>query len=102
MIVASKLLGNSVIKNLYGACLDTRRDQQYTNQRLLVLNAPTHVFDITGAFGLWVKGVVIDMKDGYSVLSNGLQAGHNTDGFDISSSTDVSHSCHRAGHLLKH
>ncbi|EIN05962.1 hypothetical protein PUNSTDRAFT_46274 [Punctularia strigosozonata HHB-11173 SS5] len=71
MIVASKLLGNSVIKNLY------------------VLNAPTHVFDITGAFGLWVKGVVIDMKDGYSVLSNGLQAGHNTDGFDISSSTDM-------------
>ncbi len=29
------------------------------------------------------------MKDGETYLSNGLQAGHNTDGFDISTTTDV-------------
>lgn len=58
----------------------------------LVLNAPTHVFSISGAFGLRMQGIVIDMKDGYAILpSNGLAAAHNTDGFDISSSTDVSH-----------
>jgi hypothetical protein len=38
-----------------------------------------------------MKGIVIDMKDGYNILPNsgGLEAGHNTDGFDISTSTDV-------------
>jgi len=72
MFNAGKLIGNSVIKNLY------------------VKNAPTHVFDISGAFGLVMKAIVIDMKEGYTILpSNGLEAAHNTDGFDIGSSTDT-------------
>ncbi|KAG8996372.1 hypothetical protein FRB95_014608 [Tulasnella sp. JGI-2019a] len=71
MIVASKLTGNSVIKNLY------------------VKNAPTHVFDVTGGVGLLMKGIVIDGIDGYKVLSSGLAAGHNTDGFDLSSTNST-------------
>ncbi|KZT55467.1 glycoside hydrolase family 28 protein [Calocera cornea HHB12733] len=71
MITGSKLLGNSVIKNLY------------------IKNAPTHVFSISGAFGLVMKAIVIDMKEGYTLLPSGLAAAHNTDGFDVSSSTDM-------------
>ncbi len=37
-----------------------------------------------------MRGNVIDMKDGYTILPSGLEAGHNTDGYDISSSTNVS------------
>ncbi|EJT98772.1 hypothetical protein DACRYDRAFT_118552 [Dacryopinax primogenitus] len=72
MFTGSKLFGNSVIKNLY------------------IKNAPTHVFSISGAFGLVMKGIVIDMKEGYTILpTNGLEAAHNTDGFDVASSTDM-------------
>jgi polygalacturonase len=39
---------------------------------------------------MWMKGIVIDMLDGQAILPNGLEAAHNTDGFDVSSSTDVS------------
>ncbi|KAG8847959.1 hypothetical protein FRB96_001361 [Tulasnella sp. 330] len=71
MITVEKLTGNSVIKNLY------------------IKNAPTHVFDITKNVGLLVKGVVIDMIDGYKILSSGLDAAHNTDGFDLSSNNNT-------------
>ncbi|KAJ9097254.1 hypothetical protein QFC21_004923 [Naganishia friedmannii] len=72
MITGSKLTGDSVIKNLY------------------IKNAPTHVFYISGAFGLTMKGILIDMKDGYALVpGTTLEQAHNTDGFDISSSTLV-------------
>ncbi|KAJ6600535.1 glycosyl hydrolases family 28-domain-containing protein [Mycena vulgaris] len=70
-MITGKLLGNSVIKNLY------------------IQNAPTHVFSISSAFGMWMKGIVIDMLDGQVILPSGLAAAHNTDGFDVSSSTDM-------------
>ncbi|KAJ9110769.1 hypothetical protein QFC20_002810 [Naganishia adeliensis] len=73
MITGSKLTGDSVIKNLY------------------IQNAPTHVFYISGAFGLTMRGILIDMKDGYAMVpgSEDLEYGHNTDGFDVSGSTLV-------------
>ncbi|KAJ7110426.1 glycosyl hydrolases family 28-domain-containing protein [Mycena epipterygia] len=70
-MITGKLLGNSVVKNLY------------------IQNAPTHVFSISSAFGMWMKGIVIDMLDGQVILPSGLAAAHNTDGFDVSSSTDM-------------
>jgi hypothetical protein len=30
------------------------------------------------------------MKDGHKILSNGLEAAHNTDGYDLSTTTNVS------------
>jgi hypothetical protein len=49
------------------------------------------VFYISGAFGLTMRGILIDMKDGYAMVpgSDDLEYGHNTDGFDVSGSTLV-------------
>ncbi|KZT61110.1 glycoside hydrolase family 28 protein [Calocera cornea HHB12733] len=58
MITGSKLVGKSVIKNLY------------------IKNAPTHIFSISGAFGLVMKAIVIDMKEGYTLLPTYCSGSH--------------------------
>lgn len=65
---------------------------------LTLLTALRQVFYISGAFGLTMRGILIDMKDGYEMVpgSDDLEYGHNTDGFDVSGSTlvYVSHALH--------
>nr|AMD09886.1 endopolygalacturonase [Mesosa myops] len=50
---------------------------------LNIKNSPVHVFVIKGCDGLTIDNVLIDDKDGDT------GGGHNTDAFDISSSTNV-------------
>jgi hypothetical protein len=38
------------------------------------------------------------MKDGHKILSNGLEAAHNTDGYDLSTTTNVSVAPAHFGH----
>ncbi|KAK5675681.1 hypothetical protein LTS10_011781 [Elasticomyces elasticus] len=67
--VISKLLGNSVVKNLY------------------IQNYPTHCFSISGSAGLIMENIVLNNTAGEAPndRSGGLAAAHNTDGFDLSS-----------------
>lgn len=71
-ITINKVSGYGVFKNLY------------------IKNAPTHNFYISGVDKLYAFGNVIDVLDGDKILSNGLAAAHNTDGWDISTTTNVS------------
>ncbi|CAI4039587.1 hypothetical protein SMKI_08G2560 [Saccharomyces mikatae IFO 1815] len=50
---------------------------------LNIKNAPHQVFSINKCSDLTINGVTIDIKDGDSA------GGHNTDGFDVGSSTNV-------------
>ncbi|KAH7036375.1 endopolygalacturonase [Macrophomina phaseolina] len=63
---AHKLLGKSTIKGLQ------------------VKNTPVQAFSIDGSHGLIIDNVTIDNAEGDN---NGL--GHNTDGFDVGDSTDI-------------
>ncbi|GAB7352823.1 hypothetical protein MBLNU459_g3437t1 [Dothideomycetes sp. NU459] len=73
MFVVSKALGNSVIKDLY------------------IENFPTHCFSITGSDGLVMENIVLNNTagDAPNARSSGLPAAHNTDGFDISTATNM-------------
>lgn len=48
-----------------------------------ILNSPIHVFSINGASGLTMSGITIDDSAGDTL------GGHNTDAFDIGSSSNV-------------
>ncbi|KAI9664077.1 MAG: hypothetical protein M1821_007568 [Bathelium mastoideum] len=65
---ADKLLGNSIIKNLY------------------IQNYPVHCFDVTNSVGLILENITLNNTAGNAPnnRSDGLPAAHNTDGFDIS------------------
>ena len=58
---------------------------------LNVQNWPVHCFDITGADGLTITGLTLDNSagDASNSASDGKAAAHNSDGFDISGSTNV-------------
>ncbi|KAF3763858.1 family 28 glycoside hydrolase [Cryphonectria parasitica EP155] len=60
-------------------------------QDLYIQNWPTHLFYMSGNAGLTVTGLVLNNSagDAPNSLSDGLAAAHNSDGFDISSSSDV-------------
>jgi polygalacturonase len=62
-----------------------------TVTNLFIRNWPVHLFDITGNTGVTISGLVLDNSagDAPNNISDGLQAAHNTDGFDVSSSTNV-------------
>lgn len=66
--VVDKVLGNSVIKDLY------------------IQNYPTHCFDISNCVGLVMENIVLQNGAGNARnnRSDGLAAAHNTDGFDVS------------------
>ncbi len=55
-----------------------------TIQNLNVLNTPVQAFSIDGASGLTLSGITIDDSAGDTD-----SLGHNTDGFDIGDSSDV-------------
>jgi polygalacturonase len=67
--VISKLLGNSIVKDLY------------------IQNYPTHCFSISNSAGLVLENIVLNNTAGNAPnnRSGGLPAAHNTDGFDLSS-----------------
>jgi len=59
-------------------------------KNLKVLNAPTHAFSVGNKAALVMSNIQIDNSAGRlpNSQSNGLPAGHNTDGFDVSA-TDI-------------
>lgn len=67
------MTGNSAIKDLY------------------IQNYPVHCFSISGCSNLLITNIHLNNTAGYApnAISNGLAAAHNTDGFDISSSTNM-------------
>jgi polygalacturonase len=58
---------------------------------LFIQNWPTHCFDITGSTGVEISGLTLDNTagDAANSASSGLPAAHNSDGFDISSTTNL-------------
>ncbi|MCJ1371153.1 hypothetical protein MMC20_002368 [Loxospora ochrophaea] len=72
-IAVSNVLGSSTIENLY------------------IQNWPTHCFSISGSTGLTIRNITLNNLAGNAPNANssGLAAAHNTDGFDISSSSNV-------------
>lgn len=56
---------------------------------LNIKNTPVQCMSINGASNLQVKDVTIDNSDGDATDSNGDALGHNTDAFDVGSSTGV-------------
>jgi polygalacturonase len=72
-IVVNKVTGNSVIKNLY------------------IRNWPTHLFSISSCSDLVFQDLVLNnsLGDAPNSISKGLPAAHNSDGFDVSSSSNI-------------
>ncbi|OCL14391.1 glycoside hydrolase family 28 protein [Glonium stellatum] len=72
-VTLNKVHGTSVIKNLY------------------IQNYPVHCFSISNCVNLTIENITLNNEAGNppNNHSNGLAAAHNTDGFDISSSTNV-------------
>ena len=62
-----------------------------TIKNLNIRNWPVHCFDITGCDLLTISGLTLNNTagDAPNAVSSGLPAAHNSDGFDISSSTNV-------------
>jgi polygalacturonase len=60
-------------------------------ENLYIQNWPTHCFDITGSTGVTITGLTLDNSagDAANSASSGLPAAHNSDGFDISSTTNM-------------
>jgi polygalacturonase len=58
---------------------------------LYIQNWPVHCFDITGSTGVTITGLTLDNTagDAPNSASSGLPAAHNSDGFDISSTTNM-------------
>ena len=58
---------------------------------LYIQNWPVHCFDVTGCNGLTISGLTMDNSagDAANSASGGLPAAHNSDGFDISSTTNM-------------
>ncbi|KAJ5741041.1 hypothetical protein N7493_000913 [Penicillium malachiteum] len=72
-IVVDKVTGNSVIEKLY------------------IRNWPVHLFDITGCENVVFQDMTLNNAagDAPNSRSNGLAAAHNSDGFDVSSSYNI-------------
>jgi polygalacturonase len=60
-------------------------------QNLRIQNWPVHCFEITSASGTTITGLTLDNSAGNApnYASGGLPAAHNTDGFDVSGSTNI-------------
>lgn len=60
-------------------------------QNLHIQNWPVHCFEITSASGTTITGLTLDNSAGNApnAASGGLPAAHNSDGFDVSGSTNI-------------
>lgn len=56
---------------------------------LNIRNYPVQCFSVNGASNLYIKDVTIDNSAGDALDSSGDALGHNTDAFDVGSSTGV-------------
>jgi polygalacturonase len=72
-IVVKKVIGNSVIQNMY------------------IRNWPVHLFSISSCSNLVFRDLVLNNTagDAPNSQSNGLPAAHNSDGFDVSTSSNL-------------
>jgi polygalacturonase len=72
-IVVNKVIGNSVIQNMY------------------IRNWPVHLFSISSCSNLVFRDLVLNNTagDAPNSQSNGLPAAHNSDGFDVSTSSNL-------------
>ncbi|KAJ7887290.1 glycosyl hydrolases family 28-domain-containing protein [Mycena olivaceomarginata] len=71
--IVLKTTGNSLLQNLH------------------IQNWPVHCFEITSASGTTITGLTLDNSAGNApnAASGGLAAAHNSDGFDVSGSTNI-------------
>ncbi|KAJ7499955.1 glycoside hydrolase [Mycena latifolia] len=71
--IVLKTTGNSLLQNLH------------------IQNWPVHCFEITSASGTTITGLTLDNSAGNAPnsASGGLPAAHNSDGFDVSGSTNI-------------
>lgn len=60
-----------------------------TIQGLNIKNTPVQCFSVNGAENVYIKDVTIDNSAGDELDSDGDALGHNTDAFDVGSSTGV-------------
>ena len=72
-IVVNKMTAGSVIENLH------------------IQNWPTHLFSISSCSNLVMQNLLLDYSagDAPNAISGGLAAAHNSDGFDLSTSSNV-------------
>jgi len=72
-IVVNKLTAGSVIENLH------------------IQNWPTHLFSISSCSNMIMQNMLLDNSagDAPNAISGGLAAAHNSDGFDLSTSSNV-------------
>jgi polygalacturonase/galacturan 1,4-alpha-galacturonidase len=56
---------------------------------IYIYNAPVQVFSIDTCTDLTMTGITVNNIDGNDLLSSGVVAGANTDGFDIGDSAGV-------------
>ena len=54
-----------------------------------IQNWPTHLFEITGCTGMTITNLILDNSAGNALDSSGGALGHNTDAFDVSSTTGL-------------
>src|ERR1700761_8471053 len=71
--ITLKTTGTSLIENLH------------------IQNWPVHCFDVTSSSGTTITGLTLDNSagDAPNSASDGLPAAHNSDGFDVSGSTNM-------------
>lgn len=69
--------------------IDDAKNIKITN--LYIQNWPVHCFDITGSTTVTIDGLTLDNSAGTApnAASGTLAAAHNSDGFDISSTTNM-------------
>jgi polygalacturonase len=72
-IVVNKMTAGSVIQNLH------------------IQNWPTHLFSISSCSNMIMQNLLLDNSagDAPNAISGGLAAAHNSDGFDLSTSSNV-------------
>jgi len=54
-----------------------------------IINWPTHLFEVTGCTDVTISQLILDNSAANALDSSGVQLGHNTDAFDVSSTTGL-------------
>jgi polygalacturonase len=54
-----------------------------------VINWPTHLFEVTGCNDVTISQLILDNSAANALDSSGVTLGHNTDAFDVSSTTGL-------------
>jgi polygalacturonase len=54
-----------------------------------IINWPTHLFEVTGCTDVTISQLILDNSAANALDSSGVTLGHNTDAFDVSSTTGL-------------